>query len=66
LNITNSDYLFAVFVYVLYRTPRPDEKTVERAMKEMQKNNIDVSKLVVWSTDHCKEVESALEGGSAA
>jgi len=55
-----------VFVYVVYRTPHPDDETVERVMKELQKNNIDVSKLVVWPTDHCKEVESALEGGSAA
>jgi len=51
---------------MLYRTPRSDEETVKRAMKELQKHNIDVSQLVVWSTDHCQEAESSNEGGNAA
>jgi hypothetical protein len=30
-------------------------------MKELQKNNINVSQLVEWPADHCKQAESSTE-----
>jgi len=41
----------------MYRTPHPDEETVKRVLKELKKNNIDVSKLVDWSANHCLPAE---------
>jgi hypothetical protein len=49
-NVAN---LFAVSVYVLYRSPRPDEETVNEVNRKMQELNVDTSHLVDLSADHC-------------
>jgi len=55
-----------VSVYVAYLSNRPDEATVERVLKELQNNNIDVSQLVDWTADHCQQAESSRAGESSA
>jgi hypothetical protein len=45
-------------VYVFYRTPNPANATVAEVEMILQQNNIEVSQLVEWSTDHCEDVES--------
>jgi hypothetical protein len=49
--------LVAAHVYVFYRTPNPDNATVNDVMMELQNNNIIASQLVEWTEDHCEEVE---------
>jgi hypothetical protein len=39
---------------VSYRTPHPDEDTVKEVKKVLQKNNIDVSKMVKFKGDDCQ------------
>jgi len=65
LNISNADYLLAAFIHVTFRRSHPDEETVEEVKKELQKNNIDVSKMVKWRANHCQQWESSTEGGSS-
>jgi hypothetical protein len=55
-----------VYVYVSYRSNRPDEATVKDLMKDLQENNIDVSQLVEWPADHCQQAGSSTTGGSSA
>ena len=47
-----------------FRNKDPDEVTEKGVMKDLQDNNIDVSQLVEWTTDHCQEAESSTEEGS--
>jgi hypothetical protein len=51
--ITKADYMFAVFIYVAFRSSQPDLATVWYAMKELRDNNIDVSQMANWSSKHC-------------
>jgi len=44
---------------VSFRSKNPDEETVKEVMKELQDNNIDVSKLVELRGDHCQQAESS-------
>jgi hypothetical protein len=39
---------------VVYRSQHPDEETVKEVLKELKENNIDVSQLVEYGTDHCQ------------
>jgi hypothetical protein len=55
VSLTNADNLLAEYVYVGYRSFRPDETTVKDALNDLQNNNIDVNQLVEWTTDHCEE-----------
>jgi hypothetical protein len=59
LNPTPADYLLAVYVYVSYRSQHPDKATVKEVLKKLQDNNIDVSHLVEYGTDHCQKAESS-------
>jgi len=43
-----------VNVYVVFRSKHPDKATIKDVLKELQDNNIDVSKLVMSRTDHCR------------
>ena len=54
LNLTIANFLLAAFVYVAYRSQKPDEATVNDVKKELQENNIDASKLAVWPANHCQ------------
>jgi hypothetical protein len=38
---------------VAFRTPNPDEETVEDVKKELKKNGLDFSQLVKFETNHC-------------
>jgi hypothetical protein len=66
LKLTNADNLLAATDCVLYRTPNPDEETVQDVLNELQENNIDVSQLVDWSANHCQQAESSTEEGSSS
>jgi len=49
-----------------YRSPHPDQETVNEAQFGLQVRNIDASQLVDWSADHCPQAESSAAGGSSA
>ena len=57
--LTTADNLLAVNVYVFFRSPHPDEATVNDVLKELQDKNIDVKQLMVMSANHCQKVESS-------
>jgi hypothetical protein len=57
--------MFAAAVYVAYRSKQPDEETVKNVKNVLQNNSIDISQLLVFSTDHCQEEESSTAGGSS-
>jgi len=63
LNITTAENLLSANVYVGYRRQHPKKSTVKDVLKELQKNNIDVSQLVEWNANHCQQTESSSEGG---
>jgi hypothetical protein len=48
-----ADYLLAVFIYVVFRSIRPDLATVWDVLKELRDNNIDESQLFNFSTNRC-------------
>jgi len=56
--LTTADILLAVFVYVSFRNPYPEEATVKDVLKELQENNIDVKQLEILSANYCQNVES--------
>jgi hypothetical protein len=58
LNPTPADYLLVVYAYVSYRSQHPDKATVNDVLKKL-KENIDVSQLVEYGTDHCQKAESS-------
>jgi hypothetical protein len=49
---------------VAFRSQEPDEDTAKDVLKDLNDNNIDISQLVEWTTDHCQEAESSTEDGS--
>jgi hypothetical protein len=51
--LTTVDYPLAVFIYVAFRSSRPDLATVWEVLKELRDNNIDESQLVEWSSNRC-------------
>jgi len=58
--------MLAGALYVGYRSPHPDQETVNEVNREMQDKNLDASQLVNWSADHCPQTESSAAGGSSA
>jgi hypothetical protein len=42
-----------VDIYVAYRTPSPDEETVNLVKEELKKNNIEYVQLVDWPITNC-------------
>jgi hypothetical protein len=42
-----------VFIYVAFRSNRPDLATVLEVRKVLRDNNFDANKLVVWSANSC-------------
>jgi len=55
-----------VILYVAYRSPRPDQETVNEVHRVLQDKNVDVSQLVDWEANHCPQTESSAAGGSSA
>ena len=51
--LTTADYLFAVTVYVAFRSTEPDVDTVRQVVVHLLENNIDITKLVIWPANHC-------------
>ena len=62
--LTTDDYLFAVTVYVAFRTINPDQGTVAEVQQKLLDNNVDWTQLYVVTTDHCQQAEST-EGGTS-
>jgi hypothetical protein len=62
--LTTADYLLAVFIYVVFRSSRPDFATVWDVLQELRVNGIDVSQLANWSSNNCAGLST--EGGSSA
>jgi hypothetical protein len=54
-----------VYVYVAFRSQKPDKATVKKVLKVLKKNNIDVSQLVEWKRDNCQQGGSSTVGGSS-
>ena len=52
--LTPADYLFAVNVFVAFRSTHPDIVTWLRVLKKLLKNKIDIRKLKKWPTNHCQ------------
>jgi hypothetical protein len=48
-----TDYLLAVFIYVGFRSWRPDLATVWEVLEKLRDNNIDESQLLNSSTNRC-------------
>jgi hypothetical protein len=57
--LTKADNLLAVYVYLEFRSNRPEVATVKDVLKDLQENNTNVSQLVDWATDHCQQGESS-------
>jgi hypothetical protein len=49
---------------VMFRSPQPNEETMNVVLNEFKENNIDVSKLGEFRGDHCQQTELSTEGGS--
>ena len=64
--LTPAYYLFTVVVYVTFRSSRPDIVTWLRVLKELLKNKIDITRLVIWSTNHCQQTVPSKERGRSA
>jgi len=50
----------------VYRSKHSNKATVQEVLKDLQKNNIDVSQLVAWPAHHCQQAESLTARGSSA
>jgi hypothetical protein len=61
MNLTNVYYLFLVYVYVTFRSKRPDRATLSHVRNELRKNEIDERQLVVLPTGPCQQAESTTE-----
>jgi len=64
--VTIVDNLFPVTVYAAYRSPHPDQETVNEVNREMQTRNLDTSQMVDLPADHCPSEESSAAAGSSA
>ena len=53
VKITIDGNLIAVEIYVAYRTPFPDEETVNIVKKNLKENDIEYSQLVDWPMTNC-------------
>ena len=45
--------MLAAYDYVAFRSPHPDEATVNEVLKELHEKNIDASRLLEWTAGHC-------------
>jgi NADH:ubiquinone oxidoreductase subunit B-like Fe-S oxidoreductase len=59
--MTTVDNPLPVSVYVPFRSPHPDEATVENVLRDLQDNIIDVNHLVELKANHCQQAQSSTE-----
>ena len=52
--LTPADYLFAVNVFVAFRSTHPDIVTMLLVVKKLLENNIDITQLQAATADHCQ------------
>jgi hypothetical protein len=45
--------LFPVCIYVAFRTPNPDEETLDDLKKDLEKNDLDFNQFVKFESNHC-------------
>jgi hypothetical protein len=45
--------LSSVCFYVGFRSPNPDEGTLEDVKKDLKENGLDFNQLMKWETNHC-------------
>ena len=53
LNLTTDDNLIAVVVYVAYRTPFPDQDTVDIVKEKLKENDMEYSDLAGFPAKNC-------------
>jgi len=51
--LTTADYLFTVVAYVAFRSSSPDTGTWLQVLQNLYEYRIDVTQLVIFSTNHC-------------
>jgi len=51
--LTTADYLFAVKVFVAFRSVHPDTVTMVLVVDKLLENNIDIAQLKAATADHC-------------
>jgi len=52
--LTTADYLFAVTVFVAFRSTHPDILRMLLVVKKLLENNIDITELQAATADHCQ------------
>jgi NADH:ubiquinone oxidoreductase subunit B-like Fe-S oxidoreductase len=57
--MTIVDNPLPVSVYVPFRSPHPDEATMENVLRDLQDNIIELNQLVELKADHCQQAESS-------
>jgi hypothetical protein len=53
LTYTQTCLLSPVCIYVAFRTPNPDEETMDALKEDLKKNDLDFNQLVKFETNHC-------------
>jgi hypothetical protein len=51
--------LIGVDIFVGYRTPFPNEETVNLVKEKLKQNNIEYSQLEDWPMENCTEADSS-------
>jgi hypothetical protein len=64
--LTNSDYVVAVLFYGLFRNPNPSQNLVDKVIKNMEQQNIDISQVVRAPANHCVDLPPPTAGESSA
>jgi hypothetical protein len=55
--ITSITLFVPACIYVLFRTPNPDEGTLNDVKKDLKEYGIDFNQLVKWETNHCGDAK---------
>jgi hypothetical protein len=57
---SNYIYLpFPVTIYVAFRSPNPDEETMDNVKKGLKQNGLDFNQLVKWDNKQCQNIQFA-------
>jgi hypothetical protein len=56
---TTQILFFSALIYVAFRTPNPDEGTLEDGKKALKENGLDFTRLVKWENKQCQYNEFA-------
>ena len=64
-NLTTANNLIAVYYHVSLQIPHPNDNTVQRVLKKLRAANTDVSQLLEWKADRCRQTESSTERRSS-